>query len=120
MQPRHHAGLAAEHDAVASVMHEHDHRRIGAREALGAAVGIGALAHVAGLDALGRGAALAAEAVAVVPGHHRPGEGDHAALLRRHPRAHLPQIVELSMLAERRLGMVRDVHGEMRDPVHQA
>ena len=68
-------GLAAEDAIVAAVMDQHDHGRVGTREAQESAIRVGTSHHMAGFAAFGRTAADPAEAVSVLPGRHGAGVG---------------------------------------------
>jgi hypothetical protein len=70
--------------------HQHDHRRVAAREMLGIAGR--AAPDVAALLAPGRGAAHAAKAIAGVPERKAAGIGAQPRLARRQGGANLPQL----------------------------
>ncbi len=65
---------------------QHDHDRVGARKMLGLAAR--AFTLPAAVVHRGAGAAVGAEAVALVPGHHRFRHRDRRELLRRHHALH--------------------------------
>ena len=115
------AAGAAEQAAVAA-HREHDDDRIGAREMLGLAGRAGALP--AGLDQVGGGAAVRAEAVARMPVQHRLGLGDRRQVLGRdqaldRDRAQVDDeeiVARLQRFGARR----RDADAEARRAVEQA
>ena len=110
-------GRLAAHQAALAVVDQHDHRRVGAREVRRAAGGIAAAAQVPGLQALGRMAAEAAEAVPRVPVHHASGIGQQRAFPVGEQRADRPDVLEGAVLgqARARLGRLqgRQVEGDV-------
>ncbi len=115
-----HAGrpdaLAAQEAALA-LRHQHDDRRIGAREVLRLAGGVAAGAHVAGLGTQRPGAAHAAEAMARVPVEDAARIGEDGAVALREKRAVAAQIGEFAAEASARRGgilEIGEVEGEMR------
>ena len=89
-------GLAAEQAGAVfrsgAGVNEHDDGRIGARKVLDAARR--ADAQVAGVATLGRGAALAAEAVPAMPCSHRASVSEQVAAAAAHRGADLAQLDE--------------------------
>ena len=94
-------GLAAEDAIVATVMDQHDHGRIGTREAQESAIRVDTSHHMAGFAAFGRTAADPAEAVSVLPGRHGAGVGQHPCFFSRQQRPDFPQVAIGSELGER-------------------
>ena len=88
-QGRIHAGqreilVAAEQHPVA-IDHQHDHRRVGAREVHRLAGRVGAAAHMPGFLAARRAAAEAAEAMPRMPEQHGAGEREEGAFAAVEP-----------------------------------
>src|SRR3546814_6490891 len=78
--------LAAEHDAIAAVMDQHDDRRVGAWKAGRGAVRVEAEADMPRLPDGGRAAAAAAEDVPRVPGHDASRISEQSAVVAGQPR----------------------------------
>ena len=74
--------LPAEEAALVALMHQHDHRRIGAREMHRVAGFVGAAADMAGFFRARRAAAHAAKAMALMPVGHAAREGEQRAHAR--------------------------------------
>ena len=94
-QGRIHAGREmprAAHQRLVAMGHQHDDRRVGAREMHRVAGRVGAAPHMPGLLAPGRAAAQPAKAVARMPVEHRAGQRQQRRLARVEPSGQLAQI----------------------------